>query len=60
MQISKQERETFPKKFKWMYEHIMIITHTSPTTLEILAAILVMEKEDPTVLITLMKEMEND
>ena len=60
MQISRQESERFPKKFKWMYEHLMFITHTAPTTLEVLAAILVMEKEDPTKLIELMKEMNNE
>ena len=60
MQISRHESDRFPKKFKWMHDHIMFITHTAPTTLEVLAAILVMEKEDPTKLIELMKEMNDE
>jgi len=61
IKITDQERENFPKKFGWMFKNLQKINYgIPPKVLEVLAAIMVMEREDPTKLVELMKEMSND
>lgn len=58
MQISNQEQAEFPDKYKWMADNMMHTTMQVPTHLEILAAMLVMEKEDPMALVEMLKEIK--
>ena len=58
MNITQQEYQEFFNKYKKVEQHIKHSTMQIPTNLDVLAFILVMEKEDPTKLIELMKEMK--
>ncbi len=60
MTISVREREMFPKKYKWMFENMLATSSIVPTHLEVLAAILVMEHEDPVTLVELIKELDEN
>lgn len=55
---SAQDVEHFMKKFQWANKLIIATTKKVPTTLEILATIMVMDDNDPTKLVELLREME--
>ena len=60
MQIHPREIEDFPKKYNWMLDNLRTAHQSQPSVLEVLAAIMVMEKEQPTKLVELMREIKNE
>ena len=58
MELSAEEEYGFVAKYKWMYNEIRNTTMASPSNLDVLAAILVMENKDPLALVELMKEIK--
>jgi hypothetical protein len=58
MELSAEEEYAFVATYKWMYNEIRNTTMASPSNLDVLAAILVMENKDPLALVELMKEIK--
>jgi hypothetical protein len=60
MYISIKEMKDFPQKYNWMLENLTKAHESKPSVLEVLAAIMVMEREDPTKLVELITEIKKE
>lgn len=60
MIVTQDEAENFMKKFQLANKIIIATTRNVPTTLEILATIMVMDDKDPAKLVELLREMEKE
>ena len=62
MMVSRDEAEDFQHKFRWMNNWMTSTLRRQVSVFEILATIMVMEKEDPSAIVSLMlhvQEYEN-
>lgn len=57
MEMYKRQRRDFTDKYLYMSTMMTEATRTTPTHIEVIAAIMLMDKEDPYKLIELVKEM---